>query len=374
MNRYLKSYQVVMRTLGPVFVGSGREIGKKEYIRMPSGRVGIPDIQKLYGEMARRKKQAAFEDYLMGYDGRELTEWLRRQNIRINELSPFIRYQMDCGDLVRDKGANKLQVKECIKDAYGNPYIPGSTLKGMFRTILLGADIREHPEKYERLKGRMLHSADEDRGRNAYLKSDMDGIENVFYRTLKLDEKHPEDAVNDVLRGFIVSDSEPLSTNGLVLCQKVDLHVNGVERRLPILRECIKPGTEIRFSITVDGSACDLTEESIKAAVKGFITCYYNRFLKSFKGLAEPKPGVDYVYCGGGCGFASKTIIYPMYGKAEGIRLTQKIFYKTKVPRVHKHNRDQEYGVSPHTAKCTYYQEKRYQMGLCRIENITPVQ
>ena len=29
MNQYLKCYQVVMRTVGPVFIGSGREIGKK---------------------------------------------------------------------------------------------------------------------------------------------------------------------------------------------------------------------------------------------------------------------------------------------------------------------------------------------------------
>ncbi len=59
MKQYLKSYCVVLRTVGPVFVGSGREIGKKEYVFLNRGLVGIPDIQRLYGELAKRKKEAA---------------------------------------------------------------------------------------------------------------------------------------------------------------------------------------------------------------------------------------------------------------------------------------------------------------------------
>lgn len=66
MNRYLKSYQVVMRTVGPVFIGSGKEILKKEYVFLNRSRIGIPDIQGLYRELQRRKKDAAFEEYLLG--------------------------------------------------------------------------------------------------------------------------------------------------------------------------------------------------------------------------------------------------------------------------------------------------------------------
>lgn len=368
MKQYLKRYQVVMRTLGPVFVGSGREINKREYIRLSDGRVGIPDIPKLYEEMSRRRKQAEFENYLLGHDGQqELTQWLRGQKIPLNELYPFISYWLDCGDF--DWKGNRLQVKECIKDAYDRPYIPGSTLKGMLRTILLGADIRKAPEKYENLKDVMERNAGKGESRTVYLKKDINGIENKCYRILELDKEHPDDAVNDILRGVVVSDSAPLSTDRLALCQKVDLHVNGGERRIPILRECIKPGTEIQYTITVDSSVCDLTEEKILAAVKSGITCYYNRFLKAFKGVADSKPKVNYLYCGGGCGFATKTIIYPLYGQEEGIKITQEIFKKTGVC---KHDSDRKNGASPHMVKCTYYQGKRYQMGLCdiRIEEL----
>lgn len=73
MNQYLKSYQIVLHTVGPVFVGSGRKIGKKEYLFLNQKQVGIPDIQSLYGELARRKKAAAFEEYLLGTGNMELS-------------------------------------------------------------------------------------------------------------------------------------------------------------------------------------------------------------------------------------------------------------------------------------------------------------
>lgn len=286
----------------------------------------------------------------------------------MDEIRPFLRYVLDCGDAIIEKGANRLQVLECIKDAYGSPYLPGSTVKGMFRTILLGADIVNRPEEYQRGKEQMWRNADNNAGRTQYLKRNMGEIENTRYRTLAREGTRWTDAVNDIMQGMIFSDSEPLSTDVLVLCQKVDVHVNGEERRLPILRECIKPGAEIRFTLTVDTGICRLTEETLKEAVRIFMENYCKNFAGAFTGIEKPRP--NYVLCGGGCGFASKTIVYPMYGKKDGTAMTQKIFEKTRVPREHKHNRDGEYGVSPHTIKCTRYQGKMLQMGLCEVESI----
>ena len=69
----------------------------------------------------------------------------------------------------------------------------------------------------------------------------------------------------------------------------------------------------------------------------------------------------------------SKTIIYPMYGKEEEVGMVQKIFEKTGASRQHKHNMDSKIGVSPHALKCTYYQGKWYQMGLCTIKETEAV-
>jgi len=372
MEQYLKSYHVIMQTVGPVFVGSGKEIMKKEYIFMDDRKtVGIPDVQRLYAVLMKNKKEKAFEEYLLGKGSMNLTEWLDRQRIKERDLKPLLKYVLDCGDAVIDRGGNKLQIMECVKDAYGNPYIPGSSLKGMFRTILLGADIINAPEKYQREKENIRREAVQKAGRNYYLKKDMDKIEYKMYRTLDRPKYKPEDAVNDLMQGFIVSDSEPLATSDLVLCQKIDRHVDGTERKLPLLRECIKPDTEIRFTITIDTNLCKLTGKLLMEAVKAFISNYYSNFSKSFSGMDVPK--ANYVLCGGGCGFVSKTIVYPMFEKTEGIEIAQRVFEHTipeQINRQHKHHKDKQYGVSPHTMKCTRYQGKLMQMGVCKILKI----
>lgn len=365
MNQYLKSYQVTLRTVGPVFVGSGREIGKKEYVFLNQGKVGIPDIQKLYGELARRRLAADFEKYLLGNGREDLTYWLRTQKIRMEEMKPFIKYALDCGDAVLERGAGRLQILECVKDAYGMPYLPGSSLKGMLRTVLLGADVLCRKEHYRREKQSLERSVDQFAPRMAYLKRECAGLEHAAYRILNRPSTRPDDAVNDALQGLALSDSEPLSVEDLTLCQKIDVHTDGEEKRLPILRECVKPNTEIRFTITVDTNVCGFTGEQILRAARKFMDCYHEDFASAF-GLTELKG--DYVFCGGGCGFVSKTVVYPLFGKEDGIAFTQKVFEKTKVPSVHGHNKDREHGASPHTLKCTKYRGKTLQMGLCSIE------
>lgn len=371
MNQYLKSYRVVMHTIGPVFIGSGREIGKKEYFVLNSGQVVIPDMQLLYAELKKRNKAEAFEEYLLRKGNFSLTQWLENQRINIAGLEGLTRYRLDCGDAILDKGANRLQILECMKDAYGMPYIPGSSLKGMLRTILLGADLMKNPGKYREQNRRMRQNANTNARRMSYLKKEITEIEAAAFRTLNKLEKKPQDAVNDVLQGLVVSDSEPLSQEDLVLCQKIDRRPDGEAKALPILRECIKPDTEICFTITVDIGICKLSVAQLMEAIKLFINGYNENFASAFQGMDMPKENC--VFCGGGCGFVSKTIVYPMYGKQEGMELTQRVFEKTRVPREHGHDKDRRYGASPHIIKCTKYKGKLLQMGMCSIDRIEAV-
>lgn len=372
MKQYLQSYQIILRTVGPVFVGNGREISKKEYVFLQNGKVGILNGDALYTAMAKRGKAGEFENYLLKNRRDDMTTWLRSQRIMIRELVPYVRYALDCGDAILDKGANRLQIMEHIKDPYGKPYIPGSSLKGMLRTILLAGDLLREPGKYAGLKKSMQENVRRGGTRNQFLKRDAAEIENRAYRTLQRDIQNPKSAVNDVLQGVIVSDSEPLSTKDLVLCQKVDRHTDGKEKTLPLLRECIKPGTEIRFTMTVDTDICALSGGDLMRAIDRFADMYYQNFAGSFRGISRIDN--DCVFLGGGCGFVSKTIIYPMYGKQEGLPVAQRVFDVT-VPasRTHKHDRDRQYGASPHIIKCTRYQGQTLQMGLCRVEKMQKV-
>ena len=368
MRQRMKCYKVAIRTIGPVFVGSGREIGKKEYVFLNRGKAGILDIQKLYAEMHKRGIGSLFEDYLLGRDGSDLERWLKKRNIKVGEILKAVKYTVDCGDHILETGGKQLHVMESIKDPYGKPYIPGSSLKGMFRTIFLGAELMHSPQKYQREKRELLQKAGIKSSRTSYLKNEIGQLEAAAYRTLQRDKKKPGSAVNEILQGFVVSDSDPLSVEDMVLCQKVDLHTKGIERGLPILRECIKPDTRIDFTITVDSEVCPLTEEKIFCAVKDFIGSYYKNFSSAFTGIRVP--GEKDVFLGGGCGFVSKTVLYPLFGKPQGLEMAQKVFANTGVPANHKHAYDREYGASPHTLKCTKYNGKNFQMGLCRIEQL----
>ena len=88
-------------------------------------------------------------------------------------------------------------------------------------------------------------------------------------------------------------------------------------------------------------------------------------------GAAARRAGktVRSVYLGGGCGFLSKTEVYPMFGDREGVKNTQEIFRRTlgKQYRQHKHDLDAKRNVSPHVYKLTYYRDQAYEMGKCLI-------
>lgn len=368
MEQYLKSYQVIMHTVGPVFVGSGRNIGKKEYLFLSRSQAAIPDIGLLYAELKKRKKGDEFEKYLLGKENISLTKWLESQHINFTDLDALVKYKLDCGGAVLQKDPKRLEIKECIKDAYGMPYIPGSSLKGMLRTVLLGAELIKNSDKYQKNKEIMRQNAEIKKDRKYYLSKDIENIESSAFRMLDRPGSQPKDAVNDILQGLVVSDSEPLLPEDLTLCQKIDVHPDGAEKELPILRECIKPNTEIRFSMTVDTSICKLSSKLLMESVKLFMDSYNQNFVQAFKGMDVLK--TNDILCGGGCGFVSKTVIYPMYGKREGIEMAKCIFDKTGVPDKHRHYKDAEYGASPHTIKCTRYQGKLYQMGVCRIKKI----
>ena len=150
MRQILKTYNLELKVQGPVFVGNGEEIQKKEYVFL-NGRhaLGVVDIEKLY-QLARKKGLASDMEQFMVRDTRTtLRQWSDSHRIKPDELKACMKYIVDAGDMQQEKG--RMQIMACIKDPYGKPYIPGSSIKGMLRTILLGAEMIQHPEKYEHL-------------------------------------------------------------------------------------------------------------------------------------------------------------------------------------------------------------------------------
>ncbi len=362
MNDYLKKYNVVLETIGPVFIGSGKEINKKEYI-LRRNEIWVMDIPRLYGFMKQRGLLNKFEKFFLDEYKKDLVFFLKENNIRTEEVLDCVKYREMQSETSLERGT-RTTVLEFVKDPYGLPYIPGSSVKGMLRTILLAGEIIDNRGEFADARINLERSIRRGGNKNVFLKNDQRNIETIAFNKLKRNEKRPDDAVNDIMAGLRISDSVPLSLENLVLCQRLEYHMDGTEKSLNVLRECIRPGTKIEFTLTIDETIFPYTKEDIIESVAKFSDNYNKVFRTKYPKISTGKE--DTVYLGGGVGFVSKTSVYPLFGQSAGVDAIVDIFNNTKVPQNHKHYKDKQLGVAPHILKTTRFEGKMYQMGECQ--------
>ncbi len=373
MQDYLKHYNLRITALAPIHVGDGGKLGKKEYIQYSDrGMVIVPDTAKMFGDLQQHRLDKAYEDFILNSSyNMDLGRWLSSQRIYEQYSRRWTLYSMDPGDAFMRRagggGGTPKEILTFMKDPYGLPYIPGSTLKGMLRTALICWRIHQDPGRYKDKISDIMRSASDRASRNTYLKSKTAALEAAVFHTLERTDRK-DNAVNSIMSGFIVSDSAPLPLSQLVLAQKIDYTLRRQEKPLPILREALKPGSQIDFELTIDTKTCNITIEEIFSALDYFqqvsYDCFYSRFGRGTKAKGT-------VWLGGGIGFLSKTILYPVCGK-EALRTADKVFQATlnKIYSTHKHNNDISNGVAPHVCKCTRYGGQLYDMGMGKIELI----
>lgn len=367
MSDYLKTYRIKLTTLGPLYIGSGRSVGKKEYIYdRIAKKVYIPDQQKMYGWLIQNGYQAQFMEFMLQekVPKEGFTAWLRQNRIDARVWKEWIAYTLDSSDAV-DNDHAKIEIQACMKDAYGMVYVPGSSLKGAIRTALMGSALYRNRGKLQ-LEAKKVIDAPFS-GRTNYLSREERSLSERVFHTAGRKENR-KDMVNDCMAGIRISDSGPLDTDCLILCRKKDELPNGNGKSLNVLRECIRPQTEIVFDLTIDSTLYKGDAETILRAIFQFGKCYTECFGSKFR--SGDVLGKGMLYLGGGCGYASKTVTYPLFG-GNGVKTVSRIIDATlpyKIKGQHKHYKDVELGVSPHTIKKTTYKGKKYSFGLCQLE------
>lgn len=368
MQQFLKHYKVKIRVLSPIFIGSGEKIGKKEYIYMPwNHRVIIPDVDKMFEDLSRRGWTNEFTSFLM--DSRNgqmpLSTWLAQKKLRGEDYEKWKNYGMDAGEAFVNPASRPKEIDAFVKDAYGMPYVPGSSIKGMIRTILLVWEIQKNPDAFREICREIKISSQNKASRKNCLAMETSKLERQILYMLGRDEKKTQNAVNDCLSGLHVGDSAPISTEQLTLSQKIDYTLDGKKKPLPLLRETLIPGTEICFDISIDTTLCDYDMEDILEAAQVFQqvcnTYFYERFHR-------PVKDENVVFLGGGCGFLSKTVLYALFGQ-DAVRIVDSVFKNTlgRQYTIHKHQRDIGLRIAPHVCKCTMYQGELYDMGIGQI-------
>lgn len=92
-----------------------------------------------------------FQQYMTDYrkSAPYLDTWLRQHGYSDADYIRWEQYSLEAGDAFENERPKEIQA--FVKDAYGKPYIPGSSIKGMLRTALIVWEIQKYPEKYKNL-------------------------------------------------------------------------------------------------------------------------------------------------------------------------------------------------------------------------------
>ena len=132
---HLKSYDIQLTVQSPLFIGSGENLNKKEYLLLSKeNKAIILDLEKLVVFLSRKNLLDKYQAFLLDNNQKNIYAFFRKNGITPNDYKYFSSYT------IQTIGDQLLDVKDLqlfVKDAQNNAYIPGSSLKGAFRTAWL---------------------------------------------------------------------------------------------------------------------------------------------------------------------------------------------------------------------------------------------
>ena len=373
MKDFYKIYDIVAEVNTPIFIGAGTTLSKKDYyVDEKEKKIYVVNINKLI----KRNKRIleSYEKYVTD-SNMTFNKWIENDSIKMYVNSNIIKnelslYSIDIGN-ANVHEIKTTDIQRFIKNAFGDIYLPGSSLKGALRTAILSSELldeRNSVSKTNNLKE--IEEVIRSFGDRSISGFGSKNIEKRYFNKLNRSDNYG-DATNDVFSYISISDSEPIYNNPLVLCNKIDLDKNGQppkKSQLPVIRENIKPKTEIRFKINIQSDNNVYSIESILDKMKMYSNYYLQYYNKNFKLSLTNFTGI-YLPIGGGVGYISKTITDEAASDGKGAyyisQILGNIFYK------HKHYNDyKDLGFAPRLEKSTKYGNRLVPMGLLEIKKV----
>ena len=319
MKTEYKTFQFSLLAMAPIHIGNGEKYTSREFI-YENGHFYFPDMGKFYNRMVEKGYDQKFERFLQE----------TKPNARNNRLISFLEDNRICdrnfggyriieteletnNNYLRGGALN--QVSKFIRDPFGNPYIPGSSLKGAIRTILMNTNPDWNNENVvkDKKENKSLIPWGAKKGQN----------------------------YDDLFNTIRVSDSKPFRNDSLILVQKWDHKANpSLAKPLPLYREAIAPLTKINFTITTTTKEAGILMEELGQRAQAFYKEYKNFFLSDFP-ENKIQPNIQYpIYLGAGSGAWTKTIfkrakdiLQERYENSRTTRMVEKGVLKlTKAP------------------------------------------
>lgn len=355
---HLQTFALTLKAKSPVFIGCGKSYTKKEYIFNPvNEKVSFLDENALFAYLAKYRLADAYEGYMLRGRGKDLRDFLQNTcRISQAQINKWIRCTVYAGDALDERHSLK-EIQRFVRDSQGRVYVPGSSIKGALRTVLLKDELLHRPPQ------------NPDKG-VPFDKKKIDAFENPYFNTLTLKkdrDQMPEinNPLNSIMQGIRISDSLPVADDRMCLASKLDVFPDGGQNTINICRECISPGTEIHCTMTLDQSILreQITMEDIVRAIAE-VSEYHQATVNRHYPQAPNDMNSKTILLGGGVGFQSKTVTDPYYGE-EALDVTAKIM-RDKFDR-HHHEKDKRDGISPRALKQTIYKGGAYSYGVCEV-------
>ena len=381
----MKYWKMKLTCQSPVHIGSGDIYQKNQYVYEEDGKrahiyflneskwAEFLENEKLLdsfvSEIHRKFIHFSIYDFLNAY---------RRNSCQQESLKGLMEKLIDDGVLSKPETAevpysknsrNALNdIHTFIKDSKGRMYVPGSSLKGAFRTAILFAMIKKERKKYDKYWNDIATAARSGK----YLKQNIGNVLDRLERELfiPIGEDRKQNMVNSYFRGLTVGDSSTASKAGIIV-QKADLgETKERPRTISLWRECMAPGDEVTFRLGID--SVEMKALGISDA-KGLIQCLQdfvgfqcNLLGESFGGKKEIQEmrHTD-LLLGGGAGFLSKTVIYAL---APDVQSGLDVVKRLMAEQFKRGHHDQGEHISPHTLKLAKQGNSYQVMGMCKLE------
>ena len=311
MSRFF-NYELTLETIGPLYVGSGETIGKSEYVIF-GNKVYIFDMKKMFSGITKYHLENKYSQSVLNEKNFNLSYFFRSNNIAPETYKKWAKYCYNIPENTDLRAAKNILAH--VKDAYSKPYVPGSSLKGALRNIILnGLLLKGENKKFD---SKIEIDLKNHIGRNGkpikrakYLSQDSNELDEKMFNILNRPKTKPYDAVNSIFQGIIISDSQPLDTDSLILCPKIDvLPKNKGENPLKnVVRECIKPGTKISFSLQIDRRIFPYNINDIMDFISETYKNLNKKFLSDFPTTVTTSDKYK-IYLGGGTGYQKPVLI-----------------------------------------------------------------
>lgn len=370
----MKTYEVTVEVLTPVFIGSGEQITKKEYAYdFKNRKIYVIDQVKLFQILRRENKLASYQHFLLDYKSRDLMEWFEQINMH-KRIKEFTRYELTNPNIRIGKRNTDLQL--FIKDAEGKPYIPGSSIKGLIRTSLIGSyyldeseirkdEFNKEAENYlsnlERIRPDKNTWRVQKQVSEILRKLESDADNDLFIRRYEGERDEKGKSIErDLSKYILVSDSQSISLSKLTIIQKFDLPYQGEDHSLPIYREALAPGTKFSFRLSLP-DIIPFSNKSFPYDVDKVFSALQHKNHWDLDFDPEPWSGCSTVFrLGGGVGFENKTFFLSKFNEEWGNQLTREIL--TLLFPKHEHYKDE---ISPRVKKMTEFDDDFLPMGVC---------